>query len=1019
MQPDELTVEEIRAYLDTQAPPERPPAHVRAYREAAAVLAAIREPERLRPFGEAPAGKAAELLGPDLIPATGAAFNGQVMLAPEVRAATLRDLLATGRVEAALAANPPERHSLLQTHLERYLLGDPPRLDTQDLAGLDASLQVAVWLEDVVPGVPLVTEVTARAGYQRLLAPFETLAGDAVFRGRRRELDRLRRYVGVLSPESALERLQGKLADWVEPERQPVVSISGIGGAGKSSLVARFMLEHTRLPEQERIPFGYLDFARSNLDVGAPAGLSVELVRQLDLQFPRLGLARRFEGLLDAWPPESGETRWLEVERDLAAGRVLADILGTLRSELGPRPYVVILDSFEEVQYRGEERAIPFWDLLSALQRQWPFLRVVVAGRVRVETLRLANRPPRHIELGDLDDEAAGSFLNAQGIHDPQVQQDLIRAFGRLPLSLKLVGSLAARTPGGAAALLAGRNDLFLLTASDEIIQAELYGRFLDQITDERVRRIAHPGLTLRRLNPALILEVLNEPCGLLISTMSEATSLFEELRRESSLVSVDSDDGDLVHRPDLRRVMLKMLLAGAPAVAEQIHRRAADWYEEQPGLRARAEWAYHVLQLGDLDRFHDRRMFGSPLDTLGVSASIQAAIDEFPVQMQLWLATQGLEVPDEVRAQASRDQAHAAVAAQIEDLLPYGPSAVEEATRIFSEAYADLRPDAPIVRSLYRSALGRTDRAASPVFRAGARIAAQRGDDQQALKLIEQGLERATIDGAADLTLGLLRDRAWLYRERPAAEQAQGLALLADHALRHEDLTARLQHQAQSVGGEPGLPDSVDLAALLDLLGQASPHDLWDVLPALGRAVAFATGWSPDEHLFRTSRSFHFENETITTAVESVRRSFSPAVSPFTLADPLAALVRDELSPFRLSVFPDAGCQSALGQVLNAATLDTTGGVRAGQDAESLARALRTVLGETGTGKLLNDVLSSAIQGYGRSEPIDPEARDTLKFAAQAGFLTAFFTLCEIWPYRILSVAAPQGRRGEQLTIE
>jgi hypothetical protein len=1011
--PDELTVEEIRAYLDSQAPPERPPAHVWAYRAAAAVLAAIREPDRLRPFGEAPAGKAAELLGPDLIPATGAAFNGRVMLAPEIRAATIRDLLATGHVEAALAANPAERDSLLQTHLERYLRGDAPPLGTQAIDELDATLQVAVWLADVVDGIPPVTEVTARAGYQRLLAPFETLAGDAVFRGRHRELDRLRRYIGVISPESAVERMRGRVARWVEPEMQPAISISGIGGAGKSSLVARFMLEHTRLPEEERIPFGYLDFARTSLDVGAPVGLSAELLRQLDLQFPRQELAQGF-GFLDEWRPGSGVVRTPESARQLAnrATSVLGDILGLLASRLGPRPYVVVLDSFEEVQYRGEERAMPFWGVLSSLQGRRPFLRVVVAGRAPVETLRLADRPPLHIELGDLDDKAAGSFLSAQGIDDPTVQRDLIRMVGRLPLSLKLVGSLAARTTGGATALLTERNDLSLLTASDEVIQAQLYGRFLDHITDERIRRIAHPGLTLRRLNPALILEVLNEPCGLLISTMDEATALFDELRRESSLVSVDSDDGDLVHRPDLRRVMLKMLLAGAPAVAEQIHRRAVAWYQGQPGSRALAEWTYHLLHLGDLSKLKHPSRYA--LGDREVRASIQAAIDEFPVETQLWLTTQGLKVLPDVQARASRDQEHAAVAAQIEDLLPYGPSAVDEAERIFLAAYADVREDGPVVRSRFRSALGRTDRAASPVFRAGARIAAQRGDDQRALELIEQGLERAAVDGAAELTLGLLKDRAWLYRERPATEQAEGLALLADHALRHEDLAAQLQHRALSLGGEPGMPDRADLAALKDLLGQASPHDLWDLLPALGRAVAFATGWSPDDRSFNTKA---VSVETV-TAGESVRRSFSSAVSPLALANPLAALVRAASSPFRLAVFPDAEQQSALSLVLRDANLDAAG-ILTGKGADILESALRAALGRTGARTLLNDVLRATNPKFEDSESRDPKTREALRFAAQAGFLAAFFALCAIWPYRILAVAAPQGRRGDQLTIE
>ena len=52
--------------------------------------------------------------------------------------------------------------------------------------------RVSVWLAGIVDGVPAASEVQARAEYVRLLAPFEALAGDAVFRGRRRELNRLR-----------------------------------------------------------------------------------------------------------------------------------------------------------------------------------------------------------------------------------------------------------------------------------------------------------------------------------------------------------------------------------------------------------------------------------------------------------------------------------------------------------------------------------------------------------------------------------------------------------------------------------------------------------------------------------------------------------------------------------------------------------------------------------------------------------------------------------------------------------
>lgn len=909
--PDELSVEEIRAYLAGRESPQRPAAHVQAYRDAAAVLVAVKAPDRLRPLGAAPENAAPDLLAPDLVPATGRKLDGQVMLAPDVRAETISDLVAMGRVEDALAANPQERSGALQAHFERYLRHEAPPLAAQTLDDLDATLQVAVWLAGVVDGVPTVGEVESQAAYLRLLAPFETLAGDAIFRGRRKELDQLRRYIGVISPESALERLRATAARWIEPERQPAVSVWGIGGAGKSSLVARFMLEHTRLPEEERIPFGYLDFARAELDIGDPLGLSRELLSQLNLQFPGFGLT-----YADYVTQYFG--------RDLSEFHFLSTMLSQFRRKLGPRPYVVVLDTFEEVQYRGEERARLFWDLLSEFQNRAPFLRVLVAGRAPVESLRLAGRPPRQIELGDLDEEAALAFLAARGIEDPEVRRGFIESFGRLPLSLKLASSLAARMPGGASELLGPTaSGLTLLSASEEVVQAQLYGRILDHISDERIRRLAHPGLTLRRINPALILEVLNEPCGLGIAAIQEATALFEELRRESSLVSVDSADGDLVHRPDLRRVMLKMLLNGAPAVVEQIRHRAIAWYQPRDGRRNRAEEIYHRLHLGD--RVDPRELANSE-----VRASIQTAIEEFPVETQLWLATTGFAVPEAVREQATRDQSHAAAAAQIEQLLPYGRSSEEQALQLFRSAYANLDEGRPVYRSLFGA---RTDRGSSPVFRVGARVFAQLGDDTQALSLIERGLERTAREGAAELTLGLLKERAWLYRHRPGAEQADGLALLGEHALRHQDLAGRIQHRAQSILAT-GRISGTDLAVLADLLSQAAPHDLWDLVPALQPAF-----------------------------------NYGPDVGAEALIQSMRDLIAAGDSPFASAVFPDPARQSAVDELLGWQYEYDPGGDRVGRP-------------------------------------------------FQERFTNAFLRLCEVWPYRILYVAPPFGRRGEQLTF-
>ena len=327
---------------------------------------------------------------------------------------------------------------------------------------------------------------------------------------------------------------------------------------------------------------------------------------------------------------------------------------------------------------------------------------------------------------------------------------------------------------------------------------------------------------------------------------------------------------------------------------------------------------------------------------------------------MQLWLGAQGLEIPRTAREQASRDEQHAVIAAQIEDLLPYGDTAVTEAERVFELTYASLRDDPPGFRSVARSVLGRADRGASPVFRAGARIAAQLGNEDRALGLIDDGLDRAARDGLSVLTLDLLADRAWLYRDRPTAEQAEGLALLGEHARRQGSRLHLAQHQAQLISGDPDAAGA-GLAKLVQLIRNAGPVAAWNLAPALRTPIALG---------IRQLR-LEFIGSGVTTL---------PVLQ---LGELLRFFIDHDLSPFSEVVFPDARCQAAL---------DT----------------------------LLAEVNSPPVSGPGgRLET--PEQSDQVQapdMAWTVRLLSAFLDLCEVWPYRVLYVRPPAGR-GQQLSAQ
>src|SRR5262249_16104515 len=133
--------------------------------------------------------------------------------------------------------------------------------------------------------LPSLEDVKARLAFRSYATPLESIAGDNIFRGRRRELDQLRSYVGVLSPGALLSRISEAVYKWVRPSALPAATISGPGGIGTSALVARFILAHCRLDPAVRIPLAYLDFDRSVLSISEPETILLEILNQLVLEF--------------------------------------------------------------------------------------------------------------------------------------------------------------------------------------------------------------------------------------------------------------------------------------------------------------------------------------------------------------------------------------------------------------------------------------------------------------------------------------------------------------------------------------------------------------------------------------------------------------------------------------------------------------------------------------------------------------------------------------------------------------
>ena len=261
-----------------------------AFRRAAAVTPDF-DPTRLRPAGaRGVRGEAALDLRDDSLQAGG---PSRWRLKPEVRRRALQTITSRKELLRVLRAGREAADPKLLATMTAYARGTARPLDQQSVEELAVSLQAVQQLSELtipdLKDVPAVGDIHRALERAYLLEPFKRLVGDH-FAGREDELKKLRKYVGVLPPSSRLEAVQRQLEAWLHlAESAPPLLLYGPGGVGKSTLVAKFLLEHMELPKAIRIPFVYLDFQRPNLVVDEPRTLLAESARQLAIQYPEAG----------------------------------------------------------------------------------------------------------------------------------------------------------------------------------------------------------------------------------------------------------------------------------------------------------------------------------------------------------------------------------------------------------------------------------------------------------------------------------------------------------------------------------------------------------------------------------------------------------------------------------------------------------------------------------------------------------------------------------------------------------
>lgn len=710
-----------------------------SYLSAAAVLSTLM-PEKLHPLDPRfDNGNVRLILFDHIINAPGGISEGLFTLKPSSRKSALEKLSTREVMLEALDANPQRIGDSLQLQWEDFLksgsLGGLEDLSYHELMNAD---QITLWLPESFGLNKSRLLISELLKVKSMMLDFEHLC-TSDFTGREVELQRLRLHSNQ--------------------NHVPILSIYGPGGIGKSALIGRFLSESVNLEVNFGF-FSYLAFDQASLRIEAPYTILAEVVHQFGNQHPGMeSYTKDFFHAVDLFRNKQGTILNKSVGFETRAERLgtivegeeeiyfqFSRLIGTLRRKLlNYGSFVVVLDTFEEVQYRDRESLGKFWGMLEFLSEQDSCPSFIIAGRTSAAHFQLGNWLYEEMNLEQLNQQDQLLLLERLGVSDSRAADFIAKKVGGNPLSLKLAANLFKKHANGYQDDLSGFADGQLsFHIDEEMIQGQLYRRLLDHIHDEKVRILAHPGMVLRLISPELILEVLARVCKIEVEDIHEATILYEKLKEEHTLVRT-SDTGLLQYRPEVRSAMIRLLTQDRYAEVRAIHREAVHYYRYKNSdlVPQRAEELYHRLVLGsDSYQLLDERWLQ------GIEQSITANLEEYGDRIRIWLASRlSLEVSRGIFLDAEVEDWERNITRKIKQSL--------------------LSADIQNSMSLLRERSERSEN--SPLFALEAKVAMVANELNHAQVVILEGLERLAPSGNRGRIAELywLEAQVYLYRSQ------------------------------------------------------------------------------------------------------------------------------------------------------------------------------------------------------------------------------------------------------------
>lgn len=662
------------------------------------------------------------------VPAVGWRHLGLRTMKVEERRSALNFLWNLGghsTIQSVLETNSNVVRTQVQTMFEKWIAGDHFDLAGMGYDELIALGQVYDWGIAAFGGLPERDKFDEALRRRSAVSVFEHLV-DEDFTGRERELQTLRDYVGAVSP-SIWQRLKSFMGMGSKP---PLV-LWGPGGVGKTALIGKFLLEHIDGPNSGWFPFAYLPFDSESLDVREPFTILIASADQLTAQIeggdgpnnPASVAVAEFKALVEKYRDKRAKLRdrasrrgtqriadssateqSLYIAFALLLNRI-ADFAST-QQMASKVPVLLVFDTFEEVYYRLREDLLGFWRMLETIQQNFPALRIIISGRGRPNPFTINGHLPIECALDDLSSGDAVHLLTNLDVPQPDAVA-IYRQIGGSPLMLRLAARIAQSEHSSSGIRDIETRKFWFFNVAPEVIRGKLYQRVLDHIHDPDVRTLAHPGMVLRRVTKDIIRDVLAPVCGLGQITDERAMTLFEGLRMEHALVSLDQYDA-LRYREEVRRPTLLLMIDDRPTQVRDLQEAVVNFYEARPpSLPERAEEIYHRLMLKQDEELLDDRWLS------GVEKYLNSAIEEVGPEQQIWLAQRmSLELPPETYGHADVASWERLIGRKALETLRFGDA---QGAIAMLEERSERTPESPLFAVEARAylALGNFDSAA------------------------------------------------------------------------------------------------------------------------------------------------------------------------------------------------------------------------------------------------------------------------------------------------------------------